>query len=141
MNNMCHFSFHSHWFITHVVTIRFKTFMNVFALTHTIVLRTIYYKIIILYSNDMFKFQCLSNIIILFTRAFKFWEILGSHYEHIHISHSCFPLLDFFVHMIILNKLPWIMFTLTCLILIIILSSFVAYYHALNTKWPKQIPS
>ncbi len=95
MNNMPHFSFENHWFITHVVTIRLKTFMNVFALTHTIALGTIYYKIIILYSNDMFKLQCLSNKIILFTRAFNFWEILGSHYEHIHFPILASPFLIF----------------------------------------------
>lgn len=70
----------------------------------------------------------------------KGFQILGSHYEHIH-----FPILAspswFFCLMIILSKLPWIMFTLTCPILIIVFSSFVAYYYTLNIRWPKQIPS
>ncbi len=83
-----------------------------------------------------------SNMITLLTNlvfigVFNFWgcNLLSTHA----LSYSCLPFLDFFVHVIVFCKLPWVAFTLTCFRLVIIYSSLVAYWQALNIMWPKHL--
>jgi hypothetical protein len=94
------------------MTTQFKIHVNTYAIAHTLALRTLYYKSIILCCPQHTRMASLnssifSNMItllanVVFTRVLNFrgHKPLSTHA----FSHSYLPFLDFFVHVIVFLK-------------------------------------